>query len=509
MRGLAIICGLGFLFASFCALASMAYSENSYTLCGAVGLQGEEPVLEISSSENSLPSAERQFEKYGLEESFLLVDAASGESLIVWGPQIEERVTPCSTFKIVLSLAGFETGILPSIEEPCWPFEESSEEVHPSWRKSQTPHSWMTCSCVWFSERLAERLGQAALAHYLAEFDYGNQDLSGATPAWIASSLAISPREQVAFLSKMVRGELPLSTEAVEKTKSLLAVDTLWGGWKWYGKTGWSGASCETGWCVGWIEREGSCLPFAYLVKSGVCTDRMGRVKALLTEGYLADREECTDLVLPRISPERAAEFYQIIEMVDTLFEERGIPYWLTAGTLLGAVRHQDIIPWDDDVDLAFFEKDLPLLLSLRPCFQERGYDLYIGKDYLKLYPKEGKRVEDEEGNVYPWKYPFVDLFPMTPCEERVVYASNRLRTAFEKDWFPLIDVTRRARAPFGPLALPIPNHAEAYLERLYGSEVWEVAYAEYNHSIERKLSKVKVKLVTHKKSQRSQKEAG
>ncbi|MDZ4310976.1 MAG: penicillin-binding transpeptidase domain-containing protein, partial [Cypionkella sp.] len=90
------------------------------------------------------------------------------------------------------------------------------------------------------------------------------------------SSLQISPVEQVAFLTRMIEGKLPVSVSAVEQTKILMDNGEQSRGWHIYGKTGAGmpfGADGKLlkgqpfGWYVGWAENKGRKIVFARLIR--------------------------------------------------------------------------------------------------------------------------------------------------------------------------------------------------------------------------------------------------
>lgn len=53
-----------------------------------------------------------------------------------------------------------------------------------------------------------------------------------------------------------------------------------------------------------------------------------------------------------------------VLVTVDKVCREHGLRYWLSDGTMLGAVRHGGFIPWDDDADIAMPRPDLDLLIA-------------------------------------------------------------------------------------------------------------------------------------------------
>ncbi|MGE9516526.1 MAG: class D beta-lactamase [Solitalea-like symbiont of Tyrophagus putrescentiae] len=178
---------------------------------------------------------------------------------------------PMSTFKILLSLIGFDSGILVDETHPVWSFKEGYADWRDVWKQDQTPKSWIKESCVWYSQVLTKQLGMKKFQDYVTKFDYGNKDLSGdrgkqngLTNSWLSGSLKVSGLEQVAFLEKMLAGKLPVKPHAIAMTKNILFVMDLKNGWKLYGKTGMGSLlnadgtknpDLYHGWFVGWVEK--------------------------------------------------------------------------------------------------------------------------------------------------------------------------------------------------------------------------------------------------------------
>jgi beta-lactamase class D len=210
----------------------------------------------------------------------LVSDVATGNVLLQEGV-CDRPVPPASTFKIAISLMGFDAGFLQDPASPKLPFKEGYPDWREEWRTDIDPQAWMRESVVWYSQQVTQALGKERFAAYVREFDYGNEDVSGdpgkdngLMRSWLSSSLRISPVQQVEFARRVVRRELPVSTRAYDMTEAILEKHELASGWTVQGKTG-AGFSVAAdgevdrrrpfGWYVGWATRGDRTLVFARL----------------------------------------------------------------------------------------------------------------------------------------------------------------------------------------------------------------------------------------------------
>ena len=222
----------------------------------------------------------------------LMIDAASGAPLLQQGA-CDQRVTPASTFNIAVSLMGFDSGFLKDAHTPRLPFKAGYVDWNDDWRQATDPAAWITNSTVWYAQQVTTHLGAPRLAQYLARFDYGNRDMAGDAgkdnglqSSWIGSSMQISPREQAAFLRRIVNRQLPVTPHALDVTAQLLALPFKTGGWQVYGKTGTANSVDDVtqtvGWFVGWATKGSRTVVFARLLRDKSQADSFAgpRVKA-------------------------------------------------------------------------------------------------------------------------------------------------------------------------------------------------------------------------------------
>ncbi|QDC11327.1 class D beta-lactamase [Oceanicola sp. D3] len=213
----------------------------------------------------------------------LVTEASTGATLLEEG-DCDTRTTPASTFKLALAVIAYDAGLLTGPHAPVLPFQQGDPDWGgANWTRNTDPTDWLRYSVVWYSQRLTRQLGAATLTRYARRLNYGNADFSGdpghdngLERAWIASSLAISPREQVAFLRGLTTGSLPVSPQAMAQTRAITESHQS-GGWHLHGKTGTAyprradrsfDYARGYGWYVGWAEKDGRRLIFARLTQA-------------------------------------------------------------------------------------------------------------------------------------------------------------------------------------------------------------------------------------------------
>ncbi|WP_342049719.1 MULTISPECIES: class D beta-lactamase [unclassified Cupriavidus] len=232
-----------------------------------------------------------------------IVADASKSGAVLQSGDCTSRVTPASTFKIAISLMGFDAGVLQDEHTPAWPYQPGYPDWGgDAWRQSTDASRWMQYSVVWFSQRVAHQLGEAKFQRYARDFGYGNHDVSGEPGkrngmegAWINSSLRISPSEQIVFLRRLVNRQLPVSAQAYEMTGRITLIAAALDGWEIHGKTGTGSPGSDGrydpahayGWFVGWAIKGGQKRLFARLIQDDKPTQPNAGLRA--RDSLLAD----------------------------------------------------------------------------------------------------------------------------------------------------------------------------------------------------------------------------
>lgn len=110
---------------------------------------------------------------------------------------------------------------------------------------------------------------------------------------------------------------------------------------------------------------------------------------------------------------------FEMLEFLDSICQKHNISYWLSAGTLLGAVRHGGFIPWDDDLDIEMQKNDYDKLMVVLKTEMSDKYVLQtheVDKNYIfpiaKLRDKNSRISELRNADKnYKYRGLYVDIF--------------------------------------------------------------------------------------------------
>ncbi|NXH28134.1 FKRP protein, partial [Myiagra hebetior] len=149
--------------------------------------------------------------------------------------------------------------------------------------------------------------------------------------------------------------------------------------------------------------------------------------------------------------------------------EAAGVRYWLEGGSLLGAVRLGDLIPWDYDVDLGLYQEDLPkcrwlaaVLATGRPVEDSEGFlwEKAAEGEFFRVHFSRTNRLH-------------VDLWPFYPRAGGVMtkdsWLGHRQDVEFPESFLlPLVPVA------FAGAVAKAPHDPRAFLEFKFGPGVIE-----------------------------------
>src|SRR5690606_25859094 len=105
------------------------------------------------------------------------------------------------------------------------------------------------------------------------------------------------------------------------------------------------------------------------------------------------------------------------LEAIIQLCERENIRYFIAGGALIGAVRHQGFVPWDDDIDICVLRQVYELLFASAAKLLQLFEILHAGNDHDYIYPFT-KAYDASTTMTEDFERPFtrgvlVDMFPL------------------------------------------------------------------------------------------------
>lgn len=201
----------------------------------------------------------RHFRDLGVQGAIVIYDPTS-DRLLQYNPQRNKTAfLPGSTFKILNTLIALETGVMgDEIEVLTW--DGISRKV-PAWNRDLNMREAFRLSAIWFYQVIARRIGHEQMQNWVTRARYGNQNIGPQADIdqfWLNGALRITPQQQIQFLQRLYKNDLPFSARSLSLVKDLMVMEQT-PDYTIRGKTGWVGftdnVTPNIGWHVGYLEK--------------------------------------------------------------------------------------------------------------------------------------------------------------------------------------------------------------------------------------------------------------
>lgn len=181
---------------------------------------------------------------------------------------------PASTFKIMNSLIILEEKAV-NDENTIIQWDGKERDFYgykmASWNKDTNLRSAFKNSTIWFYVEMTKDINRKKYKRYLKKSEYGNQVLSEkGIDFWNYGGFGVTPKNQIEFLVKLYKNELPFSKRTLEKVKEVM-VSKKNEDYIFRDKTGWAKKDgIDIGWWIGYLQTIDNVYFFATRVEKNI-----------------------------------------------------------------------------------------------------------------------------------------------------------------------------------------------------------------------------------------------
>ena len=222
---------------------------------------------------------EKIFKNKEVEGTMVIESLNQNKSYIYNKQRAETFLSPASSFKIPHTLIALNEGLVTVDSVINW---DKNIGLVESCNANQTLKSSFKNSCIWVYQVFASTIDSSKYKNYLEQMDYGNKVVGNDVKNfWLDESLKINAFEQINFLKKLHKNNLPFKQNDIDALKNIM-IDEKTSNYTIRSKTGWEG---RYGWYVGYVETKDDVWFFAMNIDTK-SKDDLPKRKAITLETF-------------------------------------------------------------------------------------------------------------------------------------------------------------------------------------------------------------------------------